>query len=156
MINGKEAIRYNICNCLTIFLIGFFIRLDYIRLSGVPISDKEFYEDQNGLPYMYEFGDSYYHYRLTKNFLDHGYLGDTKINGREWDMHSYYPPGVPMDYPPLIVYIAAFVYKLINLFTSVPLITVCFWIPAFTGPLAGIVAYFFTRRCFIRVYNNDR
>lgn len=147
----KKQLSITFIIVLAIFLIGFFVRLDYIRLPGVPISDKEFYEDQNGLPYMYEFGDSYYHYRLTKNFLDHGYLGDTKINGREWDMHSYYPPGVPIDYPPLIVYIAAFVYKFINLFTNVSLISICFWIPVFIGPLAGIIAFFFTRR-FINQY----
>ncbi len=129
----------------TIFLIGLFIRLDYIRLAGIPISEKEFYRDQNGLPYMYDC-DSYYNYRLTKNFLDHGYLGDTKINDIEWDMHSYYPPGVPMEYPPLIVYVAAYVYRFINLFANVALIKVCFWIPMFIGPLAGIIAYFFTGR----------
>lgn len=112
----------------------------------MPVSEKAFYEDQNGLPYMYEFGDSYYHLRLTKNFIDHGYLGDTIINGREWDLHSYYPPGVPMDYPPLLIYIAAFVYKFINLFAGIPLITVCFWIPVFIGPLAGIIAFFFAKR----------
>src|SRR4030066_165320 len=106
------------------------------------VSDKEFYQDQNGLPYMYDC-DSYYNYRLTKNFLDHGYLGDTKINDIEWDVHSYYPPGVPMEYPPLIVYITAYVYKFINLFTYVSLIKVCFWIPMFIGPLAGIIVYFF-------------
>jgi dolichyl-diphosphooligosaccharide--protein glycosyltransferase len=148
---GKKQLVITFVIVLAIFLIGFFIRLDYIRLPSVPESDKAFYEDQNGLPYMYEFGDSYYHFRLTKNFLDHGYPGDTVINGREWDMHSYYPPGVPMDYPPLIVYIAAFVYKFINLFVSVPLIAVSFWIPVFIGPLAGIVAYFFTKR-FTNIY----
>lgn len=142
----KKQLGTTFAIVLAIFLIGFFVRLDYIRLSAVPDSDKAFYEDQNGLPYMYEFGDSYYHYRLTKNFIDHGYLGDTLVNGRQWDMHSYYPPGVPMDYPPLIVYIAAFVYKFINLFASVSLLTVCFWIPVFIGPMAGIVAFFFTRR----------
>ena len=143
---GKKQIGITFAIVIAIFLIGFFIRLDYVRLPGVPNSNKAFYEDQNGLPYMYEFGDSYYHYRLTKNFLEHGYLGDTLINGRQWDLHSYYPPGVPMDYPPLIVYIAAFFYKFINLFAWVPLLTVCFWIPVFIGPLAGIVAYFFTKR----------
>ncbi len=147
----KKQLGITFIIIIAIFLIGFFIRLDYVRIPGVPAGDKEFYEDQNGLPYMYEFGDSYYHYRLTKNYLDHGYLGDTKIDGREWDLHSYYPPGVPMDYPPLIVYTAAFVYKFINLFTAVSLMSVCFWIPAFIGPLAGIAAYFFTRR-FINQY----
>lgn len=142
---NKKQLLITFLIAVTIFLIGFFIRLDYIRLPGVPISHKEFYQDQHGLPYMYEL-DSYYHYRLTKNFLDHGYLGDTKINDIEWDMHSYYPPGVPMEYPPLIVYVAGYVYRFINLFTNIPLIKVCFWIPVFVGPLAGIIAYFFTGR----------
>jgi len=134
-----------------IFLIGFFVRLNYVRLSDIPVGDRDFYKDRSGIPYMVEFGDSYYHYRLTKNFIDHGYLGDTKINGIEWDSYSYYPPGVPMEYQPLIVYITAYAYKFVNLFSDVPLMEVCFWIPMFIGPLAGIIAYFFAGR-FINQY----
>lgn len=109
---------------LVIFLIGFFLRVESTSMPGIPDNEKAFYQDQNGLPYMYEI-DSYYNYRLTKNYLDHGYIGDTIINGQKWDLHSYYPPGVPLDYPPLIVYITAFIYKLMNLFANVPLIVVC-------------------------------
>lgn len=134
-----------ILSILFIFIVGFIVRLDYASLPGVPNDEKAFFMDSNGLPYMYEL-DSYYNYRLTENFIEHGYLGDTKINGTEWDMHSYYPPGVPMDYPPLIVYLAAFIYYLINLFASIPLLTIVFWIPAFIAPLSGIVAYFLVRR----------
>jgi dolichyl-diphosphooligosaccharide--protein glycosyltransferase len=94
---------------------------------------------------MYEL-DSYYNYRLTNNYLDHGYLGDVIIDGREWDMHSYAPSGVPLDYPPLLIYLTAFIYKLINLFASIPLLVVCFWLSAFIAPLAGVVAYLLTRR----------
>ncbi|MEL7669965.1 STT3 domain-containing protein [Methanobacterium sp.] len=130
---------------LLIFLVGFFLRADSIYLQGISDDQKAFYEDQNGIPYMYEL-DSYYNYRLTENYLDHGYLGDTVVNGNEWDLHSYYPPGVPLDYPPLIVYLAAFTYKLVNIFFQIPPSTVCFWIPAFIGPLAGVVAYLFVRR----------
>lgn len=130
---------------LLIFLVGFFLRVDSIYLQGISDDQKAFYEDQNGNPYMYEL-DSYYNYRLTENYLDHGYLGDTVINGIELDLHSYYPPGVPLDYSPLIVYLTAFIYKLVNIFSQIPLLTVCFWIPAFIGPLAGVVAYLFVRR----------
>jgi dolichyl-diphosphooligosaccharide--protein glycosyltransferase len=147
-ISKKEILKVSAI-ILAIFFIGFFLRIESTNMVSVPDNEKAFYQDQNGIPYMYEL-DSYYNYRLTKNYIDHGYPGDTVINGREWDLHSYYPPGVPMDYPPLIVYIAAFLYKFINLFASVPLISVCFWIPAFIGPLSGIVAYFFVRR-----YTND-
>jgi len=129
-----------------IFLLGFFIRLEYIQLPGINADDKSFYEDQNGLPYMYEFGDSYYHYRLINNYITHGYPGDELKSGMQWDIHSYFPPGVPMDYPPLIIYLAAFLYRFLNLFADIPVMKVCFWIPVFAGPLAGVVAYFFTLR----------
>ena len=129
---------------LLIFAIGFSLRVDSTHLNGIPNDQKAFYEDQNGLPYMYDM-DSYYNYRVTKNYLNHGYLGDTIIKGTEWDLHSYYP-GVPMDYPPLIAYITTLIYKLANIFTNTPLITICFWLPAFIGPLSGVVTYLFARR----------
>ncbi|MGC9516567.1 MAG: STT3 domain-containing protein [Methanomicrobiales archaeon] len=130
---------------ITIFCTGFFIRLSSTTLSNIDPEDQDFYRGFDGNPYMYEL-DSYYHYRLTKNYLDHGYLGDKYINGIEWDSYSYYPPGVPMDYPPLIIFLTAFIYKLINLFSSIPLLTVCFWVPAFFAPLGGVIVYLFVRR----------
>lgn len=130
---------------ILIFAVGFCFRLESSYVTGTPVEEKSFYLDQNNLPYMYEL-DSYYNYRLTNNFLQHGYLGDVKVDGREWDTHSYYPPGVPLDYPPLIVYLAAFLYNLVNLFSNVPLLVVVFWISAFVAPLAGVLAYLFTRR----------
>jgi len=130
---------------LFIFIVGFLIRLDYVYLPGTPNDEKPFFEGSDGLPYMFDL-DSYYNYRITKNFIEHGYLGDTKINGTEWDMHSYYPPGVPMDYPPLIAYLSAFIYYLINLLASIPLLTVVFWISALVAPLSGVIAYFLVRR----------
>ena len=141
----KKNIILPIIIILIIFSIGFFLRIETTNLSSVPFNEKTYYEDDNGLPYMYEL-DSYYNYRLTENLLNHGYIGDTKINGREWDVHSYYPPGVPMDYPPLIAYLGVFFYKFINIFGSVPLIVTCFWLPAIIGPLAGVVSYLFLRR----------
>ena len=129
---------------LLIFAIGFSLRVDSTHLNGIPNDQKAFYEDQNGLPYMYDM-DSYYNYRVTKNYLNHGYLGDTIIKGTEWDLHSYYP-GVPMDYPPLIAYITTLIYKLANIFTNTPLITICFWLPAFIAPLCGIPAYLIVSR----------
>lgn len=141
--NKKLFIQIGII--LLIFLVGVFLRLETNNLEGISNEEKPFYQDQNGLPYMSEL-DSYYNYRLTKNYLEHGYLGDAVINGVVWDLHSYYPPGVPLDYPPLIAYLTAFVYKFVNLFVDVPLIVVCFWLPAFIAPLAGIIAYFFVGR----------
>ncbi|OPX60231.1 MAG: Oligosaccharyl transferase STT3 subunit [Methanobacterium sp. PtaB.Bin024] len=130
---------------LLIFSVGVFLRLDTINIAGDFDFKNPYYQDENGLPYMTEL-DSYYNYRLTENLLDHGYMGDTIINGVQWDLHSYYPPGVPLDYPPLIAYLTAFIYKFVNIFADVPLLVVCFWLPAFVAPLAGIVTYLFVGR----------
>jgi len=145
MFKMKKSHLTLIAAILLIFAIGFVLRLGSAYVTGTPVEEKSFILDENNLPYMYEL-DSYYNYRLTRNYLEHGYLGDVIIDGREWDMHSYGPSGVPLDYPPLIVYLTAFIYKFINLFTSVPLLVVCFWLSAFIAPLAGVVAYLFTRR----------
>ena len=142
---SKKQAAITIALILVIFLVGFVLRVESTTIPGIPADEKAYYEDQNGLPYMYEL-DSYYNYRLTKNCIDHGYMGDTILNGREWDLHSYAPSGVPMDYPPLIAYLTALIYKFINLLTNIPLLTLCFWVPAFIGPLAGVVAYFFVGR----------
>lgn len=142
---SKKELLIIFFSLFIIFALGFTLRVESVHLTGIPSNEKAYYQDQNDLPYMYDM-DSYYNYRLTKNYLNHGYLGDTKVNGTEWDFHSYAPSGVPMDYPPFLVYLTAFIYKFINLFTAVPLLSVCFWLPAFFAPLAGVVAYLFTRR----------
>ncbi|HTX60909.1 MAG TPA: STT3 domain-containing protein, partial [Methanobacterium sp.] len=112
---------------LLLFLLAFSLRAEAVNLSSISDDSKALYQDANGLPYFSEM-DSYYNYRLTADYLDHGYLGDTKINGTNWDLHSYFPPGRAVDYSPLIVYTTAFTYKFINLFSKVPLTTVAFWI----------------------------
>jgi dolichyl-diphosphooligosaccharide--protein glycosyltransferase len=143
---NKNDLLIKITIILIIFFIGVVIRLDSTNLHGIPDKEKSFYiMDDEGYPYMYEL-DSYYNYRLTKNYIEYGHLGDKTINGIEWDSYSYYPPGVPMDYPPLLIYITAFIYKLINIFGNIPLLTICFWLPVFFSPLAGVVAYFFIKR----------
>lgn len=132
-----------------IFSIGFFIRMESANMSGLSIDEKDYYLDNEGNPYMHDM-DGYYNYRLTKNYLNHGYIGDTIVDGIEWDSYSYYPPGVPMDYPPLIVYLATILFYISNIFMNVSLMTVSVWIPALISPLSGIVAYLFVRR-----YTND-
>lgn len=142
----KKNFLINVSIILIIFFIAIFIRIESTNLNGIPDVEKSFYiMDEEGHPYMYEL-DSYYNYRLTKNFIEFGYLGDSHINGIEWDSLSYSPPGVPMDYPPLLMYVTAFIYKIINFFGSVSLLTICFWLPMFFSPLAGVGAYFFVKR----------
>jgi dolichyl-phosphooligosaccharide-protein glycotransferase len=130
---------------ILLFFIVFSIRAEAASIGGVPTQMKAYYEDQNGLPYFSEM-DSYYNFRLTQDLLDHGYLGDTKINGTQWDLHSSYPQGQSAQYPPMIAYITAGAYKILNIFAKVPLASVAFWMGAFIASLAVIPAYLLVRR----------
>jgi len=130
---------------LILFFLVFFIRAEAASINGVPDQMKAYYEDQNGQPYFSEM-DSYYNLRLTGDLLDHGYLGDTKINGTQWDLHSSFPSGQSADYPPLISILTVGAYKLANAFAKVPLASIAFWMGAFIGSLAVIPAYLLIRR----------
>ncbi|MDI9623963.1 MAG: STT3 domain-containing protein [Methanothermobacter sp.] len=127
---------------IIIFLLGFILRIGNYELSS---PDKNLYYDDNGLQYFQE-SDSYYNYRLTRNLLEHGNLGDKIINGKPWDLHSYYPPGVPVDYPPLLPYITVGFYYILNFINSMNLREVCLWLPTALGPLAGVIGFLFSRR----------
>jgi dolichyl-diphosphooligosaccharide--protein glycosyltransferase len=130
---------------IILFLLVFFIRAQSVNLSGVSDQLKPYYMDDAGVPYFSEM-DSYYNYRLTSNYIEHGYLGDVKINGTNWDLHSNYPPGRSAEYPPLIVYLTAFLYQIANIIGKVPLLVVAYWVPAVIASLAVFPAYFLVRR----------
>lgn len=130
---------------ILLFSVVFFIRAEAYNISGAPDQSQDFYKDASGLPYFSEM-DSYYNYRLTLNYIQKGIIGDTKLNGTDWDLHSYSPPGRAIDYPPLIVYITSFFYYIANLFGKMPLTEVAFWTGALIGSLCVIPAYLFVRR----------
>jgi dolichyl-phosphooligosaccharide-protein glycotransferase len=129
---------------LILFSLVFFLRAEASSIPGVPDQMKAYFQEDNGLPYFSEM-DSYYNYRLTNNFVNHGYLGDTIKNGTDWDLHSYFPPGRSAEYPPLLIWITAFFYKLANLFGDFPLLVVSFWTSAIIASLCVIPAYFFIK-----------
>ncbi len=147
IMNSKELLtKYKpLIIIIILFLFVFAIRAEAAGIGGVPSQMKTYYQDQNGLPYFSEM-DSYYNLRMTQDYLDHGYLGDTIKNGTEWDLHSSFPPGQSAEYTPLIVYVTAFTYKFVNLFEHVPLNAVAIWIAPFIASLAVIPAYLLIRR----------
>ena len=145
--NAKEFLSKSkpIIIIILLFSLSFFLRAESANLNIIPDDMKAFYQDQDGLPYFSEM-DSYYNYRLTQNYLNNGHLGDTIINGTQWDLHSYFPPGRTAEYPPLIVYLTAFIYKFVNIFSGVSLVTVAFWMAPFIASICVIPAYLFIRR----------
>ena len=97
------------------------------------------------MPYFTEI-DSYYNYRLTENYLKNGQLGDTVVNGTSWDSLSTSPNGREVNYQPVIVILAALVYKFVNMFGSVSLTQVAFWLGPIIGSLAVLPAFYIVRR----------
>ena len=129
-----------------LFVIVFALRAQSADIGGVPNEYKSSYMDANGLPYFSEM-DSYFNLRMTENYMDHGYFGDTLVNGSGWDMHSYYPSGREVGkYQPMIAYVTSFLYGIINMFKDMSITEVAFWTGAFVSSFAVIPVYIFTRR----------
>ena len=129
-----------------LFVIVFALRAQSADIGGVPNELKSNYMDANGLPYFSEM-DSYFNLRMTENYMDHGYFGDTLVNGSGWDMHSYYPSGREVgSYQPMIAYVTSFLYGIINMFQDMSIVEVAFWTGALISSFAVIPVYIFTRR----------
>ena len=131
---------------LLLVLAVFAIRAETINLGGISDPDmKALYQDENGMPYFTEI-DSYYNYRLTENYLSTGHLGDTQVNGTDWDSLSTSPNGREANYQPVIIMLAAWVYNFVNIFGNVSLTQVAFWLGPFIGSLAVLPAFFIVKR----------
>lgn len=131
---------------LLLVLAVFAIRAETINLGGITDPDmKALYQDDTGMPYFTEL-DSYYNYRLTENYLENGHLGDTQINGTDWDSLSTSPNGREANYQPVIIMLAAWVYNFVNMFGNVSLTQVAFWLGPFIGSLAVLPAFFIVKR----------
>ena len=132
---------------LILLAVVFALRAPAADLNILPNEIKGDYVDSSGLPYFSEM-DSYYHLRLTENYVDHGYVGDIKYdNGTQMDMHRYAPDGDEINYELNIVYVTSFIHDIVNQFIGNHGIReVAFWTGAFVASLAVIPAFIFARR----------
>ncbi|MEE1117236.1 STT3 domain-containing protein [Methanosphaera sp.] len=131
---------------LLLVLAVFAVRAETINLGGITDPDmKALYQDESGMPYFTEL-DSYYNYRLTENYLSTGHLGDTQVNGTDWDSLSTSPNGREANYQPVIIMLAAWVYNFVNIFGNVSLTQVAFWLGPIIGSLAVLPAFYIVRR----------
>ena len=131
---------------LLLVLVVFAVRAETVNLGGIQDPEmKALYQDDSGMPYFTEL-DSYYNYRLTENYLSTGHLGDTQVNGTDWDSLSTSPYGREANYEPVIVMLAAWVYNFVNMFGTVSLTQVAFWLGPIVGSLAVLPAFFIVKR----------
>ena len=127
---------------LILLAVVFALKAPAADLNVLSGDVKAEYVDSSGLPYFSEM-DSYYNLRLTEDYVDHGFVGDTKINGSEWDMHRYAPTGNEVNYELGIVYVTSFLH---SIFGDHTVKEVAFWTGALISTLAVIPAFIFARR----------
>ena len=108
---------------------------------------KALYTDASGLPYFSEM-DSYYNYRLTNDYVEHGFVGDEMVNGSEWDFHRLAPDGNEINYEMGIVYLTSWLHDMANNFLgwNMSVKEVAFWAGAIISTLCVIPAFIFSRR----------
>ncbi|HIP16598.1 MAG TPA: hypothetical protein EYG77_05315 [Methanothermococcus okinawensis] len=112
---------------------------------------KKVFSDEHGRMYLVGL-DPYYYLRLTENYYNHGYLGETLkyINGKwvPYDTCQYAPPGHPITIPvPAITYATIIVYEIWHsIDPTVTLMNAAFWVPPLLSTLLGIPIFFIVRR----------
>jgi dolichyl-diphosphooligosaccharide--protein glycosyltransferase len=134
--------------------------IDYLG-QQVPLEDlvkenakqiKEQFQDEYGLTYLSEI-DPWYFYRLTENYLEHGYEGDIELNGKYYDDHQL--AGTPREYlggeistlPHFHVMVEVYLYKLVHLFLpNMRLMTLVYFLPVLLAALSVIPAFFLVRK----------
>ena len=132
---------------LIILAIVFALKAPAADLNMLDDNGKALYTDSSGLPYFSEM-DSYYNYRLTNDYVEHGYAGDEMINGSAWDMHRYSPDGEMVNYELGIVYVTSWLHDTVNGFFGgdYSVKEVAFWTGAIISTLCVIPAFIFSRR----------
>ena len=132
---------------LILLAVVFALKTPAADLGSLDADGKALYTDASGLPYFSEM-DSYYNFRLTDNYVDHGYVGDKQINGSDWDMHRYAPTGNQINYELGIAYLTSWMNDMANNFLGwdMSLKEVAFWTGAIISTLCVIPAFIFSRR----------
>ncbi|MFH0875963.1 MAG: STT3 domain-containing protein [archaeon] len=101
---------------------------------------KSHFKDENGYTYLGDI-DSYFYMRYARNIVEHGYQGDTLVDGKSFDTYMNAPLGRPVDlnlYPE----IEAIVYRITKLFEpKMTFMQAAFLTPLFLSTIAIFFAF---------------
>ena len=107
---------------------------------------KTHFQDENGYTYMPDI-DPYYWLRFSRNYLDHGYVGDEIRDGIQWDNHMVAPIGRGASLNPISI-VLAYQYKITKWFNSkITLMQSASYNPVIIAALS-IIPIFFIARMF--------
>ena len=117
------------------------------KVSSISGQYKQFYRDASGQTYLYS-ADPYYFFRLARNLVDFGMLGDSKaLYGNEFkDSLRFFPFG---DSPgnTIFPYVLFYFFKFSKFFvSSVSLLSAIFYFPVFIGTLSVLIIFLIARK----------
>lgn len=106
---------------------------------------KTFYQDDTGQTYLYN-ADPYYFFRLARNIVEYGAIGDKTTNGVLQDSLRFFPNG---DAPGINIFpqILFYFFKVSRIiFPSFSLIASVFYFPVFMGVLSVLCIFLIARK----------
>lgn len=113
---------------------------------------KRSFQDENNETYLYEI-DPWHWYRLTKNYVEHGYEGDVEKDGKYYDTYIY--GGLPLSFRPsstnkvasFHVFMGGTLYQIVHVFyDKITLLEILFYLPVIFSIVAVISIFFLSRR----------
>ena len=106
---------------------------------------KTEFQDEQGQPYLGDV-DPYLYYLRTTRLVDHGYIGNTLVDGKSYDTYTLAPVGEFTD-SNLHYYVVAYLYRILHAVnSSMTVKTVFAYVPILLSLLAIIPAFFLGRR----------
>lgn len=106
---------------------------------------KDPYQDEKGLTYLMEF-DPYAWARLTGNMIHHGFPGDEKNNGINYDRLGLAPFGTALSFQQFFCYLTNFFERVRDVFPSVSLAAFFFYVPVIYALFFLVLLFFFVRK----------
>jgi dolichyl-diphosphooligosaccharide--protein glycosyltransferase len=89
--------------------------------------------------------DPYFFYRQSQYRIEYGHPGNAIIDGKTVDTYRLYPTGSPEE-GNLHTWMGSFIYKIMNLFGTYPLMYAFFFVGTIFAALACIPAFFIGKR----------
>ena len=130
---------------LLALLAAFLIRAVPAGMPGVPEAQREYYQDESGVPYLSEM-DSYFHLRLAREMTESGTA--VMYNHRNEDpLMSQRPIGrVDQGLPAFLSVLAFYIWRFLSLFGRVSILQIARWMGPMFGSLAAVPVFFYARR----------
>ena len=130
---------------LLVLVISFGVHILSNTLPAIPADQRDFYRDEDGVPYLSEM-DSYYYVRLAREMAeaDAPFLYSNRTESPLMGQRPVEDAG--QGDPLLLSILAYYVWRFLSLFSNVRIIDVARFMGPVLGSLAAVPAFLYVRR----------